>query len=537
MPVITAGTLFVWKRRRVLKKTFSGAKLATIIAGLIMMTGVAANSQAQQGFPTETIKMTYGALDVTTNAKSVEIVVGTPDREKFMEDPVDALQRQGVAVPQPAETHLRTLALALRQLANPQQAKPARRTTSGKAMVYFKVILTNAPGMELSIVGNRSGDGTTAGPRLVDPNTFLTNPVHALRMWGVPVPAADERAWRQFANATKGLRSVLSPIRFKRNAEAKSAPGEFDKRTETKSTQAVTPRGWDPKKKVPVAGPTASQAQGGDPERPVVLGRLYNGIEKVVGTCNTRGGCEKLKAACKSTKNHSYKTAAADGSLGTCMDEAYNPATSTFYLRNSNTPGAPGKPAADVDLAAPKKSSEATLYCHGAVMCRKVKNICAALGGTYTPIYDLSGSCQSAQQRANVSSDSFYGTGIYKSTDTGRTWTVVGTCNTTRGCLALKDACGSLKGHTLKSSDAAGSLGTCSAQPGFFLKNTNSAGSGNPQPPTRPTPDLGLAAPKKTSEATLYCHGAVFCRKVKNICAALGGKYRTIYDLSGACNY
>jgi hypothetical protein len=114
--------------------------------------------------------------------------------------------------------------------------------------------------------------------------------------------------------------------------------------------------------------------------------------DRVVGTCNTAKGCVALRDACKSLKKHSFKPTKDDGSLGMCVDQ--NPATATFYLRNSNAPKSPNTPAAPVGLAAPTNTSEATLYCHGAVFCRKVKNICAALGGNYTPIYDTSGSCQ-----------------------------------------------------------------------------------------------------------------------------------------------
>ena len=114
---------------------------------------------------------------------------------------------------------------------------------------------------------------------------------------------------------------------------------------------------------------------------------------KIVGTCNTVKGCKALKDACKSLKKHSFKTTDADGKLGVCIDQSAS--QPNFYLRNSNPPGQPHKkPSADLGLAAPKNTSEATLYCHGTVMCRKVKNICAALGGNYTPVYDLSGSCQ-----------------------------------------------------------------------------------------------------------------------------------------------
>jgi hypothetical protein len=113
---------------------------------------------------------------------------------------------------------------------------------------------------------------------------------------------------------------------------------------------------------------------------------------KVVGTCNTSKGCKALKETCKSLRDHTFKATEADGSLGVCINE-YDPATRTFFLRNSNSPGSPTNPTASGELAAPTKQEKAVLYCHGNVFCRKVKNICAALGGTYTPIYDLSGAC------------------------------------------------------------------------------------------------------------------------------------------------
>ena len=136
--------------------------------------------------------------------------------------------------------------------------------------------------------------------------------------------------------------------------------------------------------------PTAAQEPRSDPDRPLILSSIPNAeAGRNVGTCNTAGACAALKVACKSIKNHSFKTTSADGSLGMCVDPTSGP------QRNSNAPNPSRKsPVADVGLVAPKKSSEATLYCHGTVICRKVKNICAALRGTYTPVYDLSGSCQ-----------------------------------------------------------------------------------------------------------------------------------------------
>lgn len=139
---------------------------------------------------------------------------------------------------------------------------------------------------------------------------------------------------------------------------------------------------------------------------------------EIVGTCNTVRGCEALKGACKTLKKHSFKVIEADGSTGVCYDQA----TATFFLRNSNTPGPATKdPTTGQNEAANKevtqqqsgtgagagkikfneftikKTSDAatpTLQCEGVVLCRKVKDICATLGGTYKRINDLQGTCR-----------------------------------------------------------------------------------------------------------------------------------------------
>ncbi len=135
----------------------------------------------------------------------------------------------------------------------------------------------------------------------------------------------------------------------------------------------------------------ARQANGSELNAPVPSPTppAKKAVEKIVATCNTARGCEALKTECKSLKKHTFKATDADGKLGMCVEQ-----TTAFFLKNSNSPDQPNnKPTADVGLTAPKPTSEATLYCHGTVMCRKVKNICAALGGDYTPVYDTSGSC------------------------------------------------------------------------------------------------------------------------------------------------
>ena len=107
---------------------------------------------------------------------------------------------------------------------------------------------------------------------------------------------------------------------------------------------------------------------------------------------------------------------------------------------------------------------------------------------------------------------------------------IVGTCNTARGCVALKDACRTLQKHSYKATAADGSLGVCANTGVFYLRNSNT-------PSAAPTVDVGLTAPKNTSEATVGCFGTLFCGKVKKICAALGGDYQATYPHMGKCHY
>jgi hypothetical protein len=110
---------------------------------------------------------------------------------------------------------------------------------------------------------------------------------------------------------------------------------------------------------------------------------------RIVGTCNTTDTCKAMKEACESLKEHKFKATQKDGSLGTCTE--YKPrGTFNFKINPEPTSG----PATDTELVAPKKTEHATIYCNGVSMCRKVKNICAVLGGTYTGTSGHSGSCQ-----------------------------------------------------------------------------------------------------------------------------------------------
>src|SRR5215203_392637 len=79
---------------------------------------------------------------------------------------------------------------------------------------------------------------------------------------------------------------------------------------------------------------------------------------------------------------------------------------------------------------------------------------------------------------------------------------VVGICNTVKGCMVLKKACLTIKGHTFNSTGPDGSSGTC-------VDDSQRA-------PHNPAADVGLTTPQKVVEATLYCNSVALCTKVKN---------------------
>ncbi|MCM3872269.1 MAG: hypothetical protein ND895_16430 [Pyrinomonadaceae bacterium] len=189
--------------------------------GVYKSTDAGGNTNSQgDHHPTETITFTYGGLYSAQRANSVEVFVYTPDRQKFLANPVSALRRQGSPVPLQAEPHWRALTVALQRLANPRLPKPAGASRSrGVETLTYQIDLHNSPGVVLTILGDWNGDDTTTGARRFEPKKFFADPVATLRALGVKVPAADERDWRQLAAALKELQHVYSTIRVKRNAE------------------------------------------------------------------------------------------------------------------------------------------------------------------------------------------------------------------------------------------------------------------------------------------------------------------------------
>ena len=135
---------------------------------------------------------------------------------------------------------------------------------------------------------------------------------------------------------------------------------------------------------------------------------------------------------------------------------------------------------------------------------------------------------------------------------------VVGSCNTTQGCKALKNICEALPKHDFATNEL-GSVGVCAdttrnSNTGvWFLRNvgtsgnTSNEGGNNDLIQRRPGSNQAqgkrqyapVAILKRIDMSTpsLNCEGAAICLRVKNTCATVGGTYKPRNDVSGSCRH
>lgn len=169
------------------------ARLAVmaIVCGLLTMC---ANERAYSQ-PLEEVTFSYG----TISARRVYIKISLDaSPARFLADPIQTLRQNRLAVPQSAETPWRELAAALRRLTD---AQPRRRSVGTEALVY-EVELRNFQGGIRVALGDVISGSPSARMSL---DRFLNDPVRTLRAQGVQVPAGDERAWKQLADALRAL--------------------------------------------------------------------------------------------------------------------------------------------------------------------------------------------------------------------------------------------------------------------------------------------------------------------------------------------
>lgn len=147
----------------------------------------------------------YGWIEI---GSGVQFKFETNNVTAFLADPVGNLRQQGVAVPESAERHWRALTVALRGLTKSQAAKPASRDPHPVEELSFTFDKITVTGVVMTITSNGNADSTSkarAGARRGKPEMFLADPINTLRAHGVDVPTADERFWKQLANALNAL--------------------------------------------------------------------------------------------------------------------------------------------------------------------------------------------------------------------------------------------------------------------------------------------------------------------------------------------
>ena len=170
--------------------------MTNVCGFLIMFMGGTVYSQP------ETVYFTFSKLETT--AVFIKLPIGVEPPE-FLKDPIQSIRQKGVAVPQSAEAPWREFADALRKLtvSPPEQSKAGRRRETRTEFITFTIVIhgfSRPFSVAVADVNN------VAPPKVVaDSIGFLKEPVRTLRAQRVPIPAVDERAWKQLAEALSAL--------------------------------------------------------------------------------------------------------------------------------------------------------------------------------------------------------------------------------------------------------------------------------------------------------------------------------------------
>lgn len=165
---------------------------------LIVVAGGNAKSQVE-----ESVSFTFGGRGRDWRAVRLQIPIKASESEKFLATPVHTLRAQGIQVPQPAEAPWREFTQALRRLISAENARSAGRRSSTGETITFTVVIRNS--VRLLYVGTGETNQTdTANSRTAE--KFLEDPVSTLRTKGAQIHAANERDWKQLADALKALK-------------------------------------------------------------------------------------------------------------------------------------------------------------------------------------------------------------------------------------------------------------------------------------------------------------------------------------------
>ena len=182
------------------RKSFVQMMLPVIVSCLlIVVAGGSAKSQVE-----ESVSFNFsGGPD--WRVVRIQIPIKASEGENFLATPVSTLRALGIQVPPAAEAPWREFTQALRRLTSTENAarSAGRRSSTGSETITFKVVLKNS--VRLRYVGTgETSETDIANSRTAD--KFLEDPVSTLRTKGAQVRTANERDWKQLADALKALR-------------------------------------------------------------------------------------------------------------------------------------------------------------------------------------------------------------------------------------------------------------------------------------------------------------------------------------------
>ena len=188
------------------EKSFVHMMLPVIVSCLlIVVAGGNAKSQVE-----ESVSFNFaGGPDWRTVRLQIPIKVS--ESENFLAAPVKTLRALGIQVPQAAEAPWREFTQALRRMISAENAaRSAGRRSTGSETITFKIVLTNS--VRLLYVGTGETNETDSAYSRTAAK-FLEDPVSTLRTKGAQVHTANERDWKQLADALKALKLAYNKPR------------------------------------------------------------------------------------------------------------------------------------------------------------------------------------------------------------------------------------------------------------------------------------------------------------------------------------
>lgn len=198
------------------RQSIARQTVMAVVCGLLTVFAAGTPYSQSRPLPLEEVTFSYG----TISAKRVYIRISLDtSATRFLADPIQTLRQNRRAVPQPAEVPWRELADALQRLTGPQlgQSNAVRRHSGGRETLTYEIELRGFQGGIRVALGDVNNGASSDRMSL---ERFLNDPVRTLRAQGVQVPAGDERAWRQLADALRALQVAYAKPRARLDRES-----------------------------------------------------------------------------------------------------------------------------------------------------------------------------------------------------------------------------------------------------------------------------------------------------------------------------